>query len=164
MWADYKTPVLCKVHGAFWHGIQALTPFSPFSYFSLASLFLLILWILMTSVLYHLFCAVHTDKIFPHIWGSHKSYMTLQLLHSEFHNEENLIFFFIIAVWLLLSCSAKQSNRGICTYCYFVFILIVLNLSPDILFFRVIHRIQYKNLFGKPDWCLKWFGTFDCPG
>ncbi len=66
---------------------------------------------------------------FPHILGSPSSYMTLQLLHSEFpyiQYEENLIFFFISAhlsfeqtyPWdIIFTWSAKswQAFRKVCT-------------------------------------------------
>jgi hypothetical protein len=76
------------------------------------------------------------------------------------------IWFSFLSLQSDCSCRAAQ-NKATAAHVHtvtFVFILLVLNLSPDILFVRVIHRIQYENLFGKPDWCLKWFGTFDCPG
>jgi hypothetical protein len=47
---------------------------------------------------------------FPHILGSPSSYMTLQLLHSDFLiYEENLIFFFISVV---LTTQAVQGKSG----------------------------------------------------
>ncbi len=54
-------------------------------------------------------------QIFPHIWGGRWSYMTLQLLHSEFPytvNEENLIVFFISAAGVVVVVSYLEVLLG----------------------------------------------------
>ncbi len=81
--------------------------------------------------------------------------MTLSVSHGP-------VAIFLVPDWGIQSTMAQDCRNSPPGYIgwlasksnFFVF--------PDILL-QVIHHIQSENLFGNPDWYIKWLGTIDCP-